>query len=162
MTGVSGINALDRFMDKVDVTTQNDCLLWTGKNVRGHGQFSFNGKYVYAHRFIWEWCEGKIPDGLVIDHTCRNPSCVNTSHLRVVSIKQNALENSVSPPALNNAKTHCLNGHLLDDSNTYTTRLGARGCRECRRRRSREWRALHPGYADKYWDKYHAKLRRET
>lgn len=31
------------------------------------------------------------------------------------------------------AKTHCVNGHLLDEANTYTDPHGWRSCRACRR-----------------------------
>ena len=44
---------------------------------------------VKAHRYAWEQEHGSIPERLVIDHTCWNPSCVNVDHLRLATLAQN-------------------------------------------------------------------------
>jgi hypothetical protein len=38
-----------------------------------------------AHRVVYERVRGPIPKGLVLDHLCRNPGCVNPEHLEPVS-----------------------------------------------------------------------------
>ena len=51
---------------------------------------------------------------MVIDHICKNRNCVNLKHLKLVTIKENVLENSNSIGAINSRKTTCKNGHLFD------------------------------------------------
>jgi hypothetical protein len=38
----------------------------------------------YIHRIIWEGIHGGLPDGLILDHLCRNRKCVNPGHLEAV------------------------------------------------------------------------------
>lgn len=64
-----------------------------------------------AHRVAWEIANGPIPDGLVIDHLCGIPRCVNPSHLELVTFRENVLRgNSIS--AQYARSTECANGHL--------------------------------------------------
>ena len=44
---------------------------------------------VYAHRHYYEQHVGPIPPGLVLDHLCSNPPCVNPAHLEPVTHKEN-------------------------------------------------------------------------
>jgi hypothetical protein len=43
----------------------------------------------YAHRLANGHFVGPIPNGLVIDHTCRESACVNPAHLEAVSNAEN-------------------------------------------------------------------------
>lgn len=66
----------------------------------GYGEFftqRVNGKVkmVHAHRFSYEVVKGKIPDGLVIDHLCRNSKCVNPDHLEPVTQKENIIRGNL-------------------------------------------------------------------
>src|SRR5690606_17179513 len=75
-------NSLVRFMSKVSLPTDSGCTLWTGGKVGlGYGTFWFDGKTRRAHKWIWEESNGEVPIGLVILHSCDNPSCVNLEHL---------------------------------------------------------------------------------
>ncbi len=66
------------------------CWHWTGyKNAAGYGQFKQKGKMKPAHRVSYEILRKKIPRGLVIDHLCRNTSCVNPDHLEPVTNREN-------------------------------------------------------------------------
>jgi hypothetical protein len=64
------------------------CLEFTGsRNARGYGQLgSYRPKTgdtrpSLAHRAVWEYHNGPIPEGLVVRHTCDNPACVEIAHL---------------------------------------------------------------------------------
>lgn len=71
-----------------------------------------------------------FPESLVIDHLCRQRKCLNPAHLEPVTVKVNSLRGA-GLTALNAVKTHCKNGHLFDESNTYLHE-GRRRCRACR------------------------------
>ena len=133
----TGAPAAERFWQKVTVT--DGCWIWTAhKNNKGYGTFApkWNAR-VYAHRWSYEQAKGAIPDGLEIDHLCRNPACVNPDHLEAVTHRENILR-SDAPTAVNASKTHCSNGHPFDDENTYVRRDRAgRNCRTCNIERSK-------------------------
>ena len=113
------------------------CIEWEGKrSSEGYGRLCIRGKKLYAHRAVYEAVHGPIPAGMWIDHICRNRMCINPEHLRIVTPKQNALENSDSISAKNSVKTHCSNGHKFNKKNTYW-RIDGKGriCKECCRLR---------------------------
>lgn len=69
---------------------RGDCLEWTGGLMAGYGRLFVDGRAVRAHRYAWERANGPIPDGMVVDHICHNPSCVKVDHLRVATVAQNS------------------------------------------------------------------------
>lgn len=115
------------------------CWVWTGTlTPDGYGQFTLARKHYHAHRLAYELLVGPIPTGYQIDHICRNPPCVNPDHLEAVPPKENNLR-GLSPAALNSVKTECKYGHPLYGTNLVIF-SGTRQCRECRLRRTREWK----------------------
>jgi hypothetical protein len=42
-----------------------------------------------AHRWIYSKCVGPIPEGLVVMHSCDNPSCVTLQHLSIGTQRDN-------------------------------------------------------------------------
>ena len=76
----------ERFWNKVNKT--EGCWLWTAALSHGYGRF---GKGGAAHRLAWEDRNGPIPEGLVLDHLCRVPRCVNPEHLEPVTHRENTL-----------------------------------------------------------------------
>jgi len=77
-----------RFWSKVNKT--ETCWLWTGSAIAdGYGRISVDGVLKLAHRVSYEWENGSIPDGMVIDHRCHQPACVRPEHLRIATVKQN-------------------------------------------------------------------------
>lgn len=78
----------DRFWEKVDKT--QDCWVWTAASKpAGYGEFYFAGQVGYAHRYAYERFIGPVPDGMVIDHKCRNKGCVRPDHLHAVEFAVN-------------------------------------------------------------------------
>ena len=98
----------------------------------GYCRVRIRGQTFQAHRLAYEAAYGDIPDGLVIDHLCRNRRCINPQHLEAVTIGENALR-GVGSPAQNARKTHCKRGHEFTQENTIRLPHDRRECRACRR-----------------------------
>lgn len=113
------------------IDKSGDCWEWLGsRDSKGYGQTEIEGKLRRAHRVVYEHEIGPIPDGLVLDHLCRNPNCVNPAHLEPVTQRINILRGE-GFAAVNARKTHCKRGHLFDEANTRIRANGNRGCRTC-------------------------------
>ncbi len=136
--------AIERFVEKVEL--QDDgCMVWIGGRVgpdRAYGGFYAGRKErgesgkCRAHRWSYETFVGPIPDGLQLDHLCRNGLCVNPDHLEPVTAAEN-----IARSRGNANKTHCLRGHRLTTQNTYLDSKGHRSCLICRRAAHRKYRA---------------------
>lgn len=76
--------------DHIDKSGPNGCWTWTGPvAAHGYGRFSSMGRVYIAHRYVYEQVVGPIPNGLQLDHLCRNPGCVNPDHLEPVTGAEN-------------------------------------------------------------------------
>lgn len=83
----------ERFWEKVDVVEPDQCWNWTGsKTSFGYGVISVSGKLHRAHRVSVELDGRVIQPGMVVMHTCDNPSCCNPAHLRIGTQVENALD----------------------------------------------------------------------
>jgi hypothetical protein len=72
----------ERFFAKTTLNGITGCLEWTAAHLpEGYGLFWHLGKSVQAHRFAFERDNGPIPDGLIVRHSCDNPTCVRSGHL---------------------------------------------------------------------------------
>ena len=127
-----------RFWERVNKTRQ--CWLWTGAITnKGYGTFS-TVRTLRAHRVAYELCVGAIPEGLTLDHLCRNRACVNSAHLEPVTNKQNVLRGEGITAALA-ARDCCASGHPLSGENVRIDASGHRRCRACGRAKQAAYKA---------------------
>ena len=143
------MDTAQRFQAKIR-RDSSGCLLWTAaQDGRGYGRFSVKGQPVAAYRFAWEQRYGPIPKGMMIDHLCHTPLCVNVAHLEVVTPAENVRRGDAS-----RIREECKRGHRFDEHNiVFVMQRGKliRLCRLCdkERRRAanrkymRNWRQDH-------------------
>ncbi|WP_217488537.1 HNH endonuclease signature motif containing protein [Curtobacterium sp. Csp1] len=117
---------MNQLIDKTE-----SCWNWIGtKNPDGYGKY--RGRH--AHRVVYERDRGAIPEGLELDHLCRNKQCVNPDHLEPVTRAENIDRRTA-------VTFQCPSGHSYSEANTYVRPDGTRRCRECVNARAREYRA---------------------
>lgn len=133
------MSEIERFTAKFKKLS-NGCWEWqASKSGKGYGYFYCKETGVgRAHRFSYQHYVGPIPKDYVIDHLCRNTSCVNPEHLEAVTSGENVLR-GIGVTALNAKKTHCKSGHPFVGENVSVRTLKRNGrmetmrvCRECR------------------------------
>lgn len=122
-----------RFWGKVQV--EGDCWVWQASKTKGgYGNFTLctNGKkrWIMAHRWAYLSMIADIPDGLDLDHLCRNRACVNPYHLdpvtRKVNLKRGKRRTYARP-------THCPQQHPYSGRNVRLSPSGTQICVICAR-----------------------------
>jgi len=73
------------------------CWIWHGGStplgygrIRAGDRSRVGGRLVPAHRWFYEDAGHIIPTGLLLDHLCCVPACVNPAHLEPVCVAENA------------------------------------------------------------------------
>lgn len=135
---------------------ESGCLLWQGSvDRKGYGKIKLAKaalgarRQTGAHRAAWLSMVGDIPVGLVLDHLCRTPACVDVSHMEIVTVQVNTLRGDHrrkrgrsgrkgGAAGSSGCGAHGLaDGYLTENADGYTRWT----CRPCRRARNRRYRA---------------------
>lgn len=115
------------------VIDEAGCWNWTATkpDAEGYIRLTRGRRRYWAHRLSYEQHVGPIPEGLVIDHLCRNHGCVNPDHLEPVTSRTNVVVRGFNVTADNARLTHCRRGHPLSGENLHILNSGSRVCRIC-------------------------------
>jgi len=108
----------ERFWDKVDVKTENECWEWKASLTLhgGYGQLMNykNGKRILikAHQFSYKINKGENSNGLMVCHKCNNSKCCNPNHLYLGTAKDNWNDttncgHNYKLPPVRPEKVHC-------------------------------------------------------
>lgn len=151
----------ERYWEKVDRCGDDECWVWKGSLSKGYGSFflkKVKGRPIRtpAHRMGYELQVGPIPEGMTIDHLCRNRACQNARHLEPVSNRTNLLRGQ-GWSGRHAQATHCPKGHPYDEENTVIRTNGhiRRNCRKCRNE------ATAKRLDAAYWREYRRKRREQ-
>jgi hypothetical protein len=121
---------------RVDVYPEpkTGCWIWIGcvsgsrNGQNKYGAISVGNQRKKVHRIAYEMLKGSIPEGMEIDHLCKNTLCCNPDHLEPVPHSTNCQRGQAGKYQL--LKTHCPQGHEYTPENTYMYR-NRRTCRIC-------------------------------
>lgn len=105
-------------MGQVTVSRDTQCWIWPAKNqgkMARYAKIRVGKTIVYAHRVAYEAFRGPIPEGLEIDHLCRNTRCVNPFHLEPVTHAENLIRGmsvrapyAILPASGGPSRTYCV------------------------------------------------------
>lgn len=127
-----------------------NCWEWeSGIDRLGYGSFKVSGLKTISksHTISYLHFVGDVPDGLELDHLCRNRSCCNPAHLEPVTHRENMRRG-------NAARTYCPNGHAFTTENTVISSKGWKMCLDCKPISEAKRKARHARKAKVAKEKY--------
>lgn len=140
---IRGGDVLDRLANKF--TVGDGCWEWTAKAKAkfGYGQITDDdGRSKVAYKVLYRIMVGDVPEGMELDHVCKNVLCIRPDHLEPVTHREN-MRRGNGWAGVNARKTHCgpcglpLSGpNLIIDKSS-----GSRRCRACTNAAARRYAA---------------------
>ena len=130
--GVKPRPAIDRLMERI-TEDPSGCWVFQGALKSGYGVIGLAGRgagTALTHRLAYEYFVADVPEGLDLDHLCRNRACCNPWHLEPVSRIENVARGLRAPGYALRTRTHCKQGHEFSPENTYQ-RAKQRVCKTC-------------------------------
>ena len=132
---------LGRLLLRVKVDANSGCWGITGRSLKKRVRLCMAGGLVYAYRFTYETLMEPILEGMVIDHLCGNPGCLNPLHMEPTTVAENARRANAGKRRT--LKTRCIHGHLLAGRNLSISYDKAghihRRCGMCRSRSAKAY-----------------------
>ncbi len=165
LMGRETMPAIERFMSHVD-KQDGGCWGWFGaKTKKGYGSFVIKKNNIVkgyrAHRWSYVYFVGYIPNGLTLDHLCKNPSCVNPSHLEAVTLKENLLRGD-GFSGQNSRKLFCKRNHVLVPIPLTRKTSSKRYCPVCENEKALAWNKTHREQKNKNNRRYYKKTYQST
>jgi hypothetical protein len=106
------------------------CVVHDGSIDRdGYGIMWRGRRPVKAYLVAWERDKGRVPEGRVLDHHCKNRRCIALHHLEPVTQQENLFRRDWSYRA---RIARCPRGHDMR-TNAIVTPWGGRVCRQFNR-----------------------------
>lgn len=83
------------------------CWIWklNVDKYTGYARIKRDGKGQNVHKYYWEKVNGKVPDGLVLDHLCRIKKCMRPDHLEAVTVAENTQRGLSTPLTVDDVKS---------------------------------------------------------
>ena len=87
-----GINTLQNIFARTIRDNESGCLLYMGRlDENGYARISCQGKNRIGSDAVYEMVYGPIPEGYEVDHICHVRHCVEPTHLRLLTHRQNVI-----------------------------------------------------------------------
>ena len=85
-------NSIENIMSNTIRHEESGCLLYMGRlDENGYARISCQGKNRIGSDAVYEMVHGTIPEGYEVDHLCHTRRCIEPTHLRLLTHRQNVI-----------------------------------------------------------------------